>query len=63
MESNVTGTKHVVLRPVEDGPIIALVDGITFVSDETGTLQRCRHLREALERSGWVYFGNNAMRH
>jgi hypothetical protein len=62
MES-LMGTKHIVMRPVANGPLIVLVDGRTFVSNDTGQLQRCEHLREALERSGWVYFGNNAMRH
>ena len=50
--------KHVILRPVDDGPIIALIDQGTYVSDESGQLQRCNHLREALERAGWVYVGD-----
>jgi hypothetical protein len=47
--------KSVVLRPVDDGPLIVLANETSFVSDESGQLHRCAHLREALERAGWVY--------
>jgi hypothetical protein len=56
-------TKSVVLRPVDDGPLIVLApDGSTLVSDEAGELQRCKNLRDALERCGWVYV-NTVVRH